>query len=68
LGGRRNQSQKAEGGRHLGGRGNGERKGEHDQVWGDRKETLRASRKIEIFDLWGMEGRGPSRKYQRPGK
>ena len=34
LGGRRKQSQEAEGGRDLGGEGRGRRKGKHDLVWG----------------------------------
>jgi hypothetical protein len=45
LGGRRKQSWEAEGGRYLGGRGELEGKGEHDQVLvvGGRREALRVN-------------------------
>lgn len=45
-GGGREQSQDAEGGRDLGGRGRRKKKGEHDQVWGsgDRREAVWTSR------------------------
>jgi hypothetical protein len=46
-------------------------KGEHDQVWvgGERQDrSLRASRMNGNRKPQGWEVRGPSRKYQRPGK
>jgi hypothetical protein len=73
LVGRRKQLHEAAGGSDLGGReeGNGEKKGEHDQVLGqNRREALRVSRNSGILlpHGGGLKVGNPFRMYQNPGR
>jgi hypothetical protein len=60
MGGRQKQSQEAEGGRDLGGREEGEGKGNHDQVLGEgnRRESLRAGKINGNMQPQGVGGKG----------